>query len=192
MPYDGAKMNIRYGAIADAQLLSELGARTFYDTFAQDNTPENIDAYLQRSFSPEIQFKELADPGVIFLIAEFEGIPVGYAQLILDSQDEPIKGLKPLEVRRIYASIEHLGKGVGKELMQATIREAQRRNCECIWLGVWEKNQRAIDFYRKWGFREVGSHIFSVGDDPQTDFIMELVLPREKVEINPLSHGKER
>jgi len=185
-------MNIRYGAIADAQLLSELGARTFYDTFAQDNTPENIDAYLQRSFSPEIQFKELADPGVIFLIAEFEGIPVGYAQLILDSQDEPIKGLKPLEVRRIYASIEHLGKGVGKELMQATIREAQRRNCECIWLGVWEKNQRAIDFYRKWGFREVGSHIFSVGDDPQTDFIMELVLPREKVEINPLSHGKER
>jgi GNAT superfamily N-acetyltransferase len=192
MPYDGAKMNIRYGAIADAQLLSELGARTFYDTFAQDNTPENIDAYLQRSFSPEIQFKELADPGVIFLIAEFEGIPVGYAQLILDSQDEPIKGLKPLEVRRIYASIEHLGKGVGKELMQATIREAQQRNCECIWLGVWEKNQRAIDFYRKWGFREVGSHIFSVGDDPQTDFIMELVLPREKVEINPLSHGKER
>jgi len=169
-------MNIRYGTIADAQLLSELGARTFYDTFAKDNTPENIAAYLKRSFSTEIQLKELAEPDVIFLIAEYEGRPAGYAQLILDSKDEVIKGLKPLEIRRIYASQEHLGKGVGKELMQATIQEAQRRNCDCIWLGVWEKNQRAIVFYNKWGFREVGTHIFSVGEDPQTDFIMELSL----------------
>ncbi len=169
-------MNIRYGKISDAQLLSELGARTFYDTFAKDNTPENITAYLKSSFSPEIQRKELAEPDVIFLITEYEGTPIGYAQLILDSKDEVIKGFQPLEIRRIYASQEHLGKGVGKELMQATIREAQQRNCDCIWLGVWEKNQRAIDFYKKWGFREVGTHIFSVGDDPQNDFIMELKL----------------
>ena len=169
-------MNIRYGTIADAQLLSRLGATTFSDTFAKDNTPENLAAYLKSSFSPEIQLKELAEPDVIFLIAEYEGIPIGYAQLILESKDEVIKGLQPLEIRRIYASQEHLGKGVGKELMQATIREAQQRSCDSIWLGVWEKNQRAIDFYKKWGFREVGTHIFSVGDDPQTDFIMELNL----------------
>jgi ribosomal protein S18 acetylase RimI-like enzyme len=170
-------MNIRYGKLADAQLLSQLGARTFSDTFAKDNTPENLAAYLKSSFSPEIQFKELADPDVIFLIAEYEGTPIGYAQLILDSKDEAIKGLQPLEIRRIYASHEHLGKGVGKELMQATIRQAQQRNCDCIWLGVWEKNQIAIDFYKKWGFHKMGTHIFSVGDDPQTDFIMELKLP---------------
>jgi GNAT superfamily N-acetyltransferase len=157
-------------------MLSELGARTFYDTFAKDNTPENIASYIKESFPQEIQFNELSEPKHIFLIAESEGIPIGYAQLILNSKDESIKGTRPLEIRRIYASQDYLGKGVGKELMQATIREARQRNCDCIWLGVWEKNQRAIDFYKKWGFREVGTHLFSVGDDPQNDFVMELEL----------------
>ena len=170
-------MNIRYGTTEDAKMLAELGARTFYDTFAKDNTPENIDAYLKKSFSPEIQFNELSQPDIIFLIAEFEDMPIGYAQLMINSKDESIKSTQPLEIRRIYASKEYLGRGVGKELMQATISEAKLRGCDCIWLGVWEKNQRAIDFYKKWDFREVGTHIFSVGDDPQNDFVMELELP---------------
>jgi GNAT superfamily N-acetyltransferase len=170
-------MNIRYGSVDDSKLLSELGTKTFRETFAKENTPENMDAYLRRSFSPEIQLAELSDPDVIFLIAESEGIPIGYAQLILNSRDETIKGTKPLELRRIYADQGHLGKGVGKALMQGTIDEARQRNCDCVWLGVWEKNQRAIDFYRKWGFRDVGTHVFSLGDDPQNDFIMELALP---------------
>ena len=169
-------MNIRYGTTEDAKMLAELGARTFYDTFAKDNTPENIDAYLKKSFSPEIQSNELSQPDIIFLIAEFEDMPIGYAQLMINSKDESIKSTQPLEIRRIYTSQEYLGRGVGKELMQAIISEARLRGCDCIWLGVWEKNQRAIDFYEKWGFREVGTHIFSVGDDPQTDFVMELEL----------------
>ena len=169
-------MNIRYGTTDDAGMLAALGTRTFYDTFAKDNTPENIEAYLKRSFSPEIQFNELSQHDVIFLIAESENIPIGYAQLILNSKDEAIRGTRPLEVRRIYTSHEYLGKGVGKELMQATINEARQRGCNCVWLGVWEKNQRAIEFYEKWGFRKVGTHIFSVGDDPQKDFVMELEL----------------
>ena len=167
-------MNIRYGTADDAKALSELGARTFYDTFAKENTPENMDTYLKKSFSEEIQIRELSEPDTIFLIAESEGILIGYAQLILNSKDETIKGTRPLEIRRIYASQEYLGKGVGKTLMLATIREAKQRGCDCVWLGVWEKNQRAIDFYKKWGFREVGTHTFSVGDDPQNDFVMEL------------------
>ena len=169
-------MNIRYGNTSDAKMLSEMGAKTFYETFAKDNTPENMDVYLKRSFSPEIQFHELSQPDVIFLVAEFEDTPIGYAQLILNSTDEAVNCARPLEIRRIYASKEYLGKGVGKELMQATISEARQRGCGCLWLGVWEKNQRAIDFYKKWGFREVGIHIFSVGDDPQNDFVMELEL----------------
>jgi Acetyltransferases len=169
-------MYIRYGTTEDAKMLAELGARTFYDTFAKDNTPENIDAYLKKSFSPEIQFNELSQPDIIFLIAEFEDMPIGYTQLMINSKDESIKSNQPLEIRRIYASQEYLGRGVGKELMKATISEAKLRGCDCIWLGVWEQNQRAIDFYKKWGFREVGTHIFSVGDDPQNDFVMELEL----------------
>ena len=169
-------MNIRYGTTEDAKMLAELGARTFYDTFAKDNTPENIDAYLKKSFSPEIQLNELSEADNIFLIVESENIPIGYAQLMMNSKDETINRNRPLEIRRIYASQEYLGKGVGKELMQATIREARQRGCDCVWLGVWDKNQRAIDFYKKWGFREVGTHLFLVGDDPQNDFVMELEL----------------
>lgn len=169
-------MNIRYGNISDAKLLSELGTKTFYDAFAKDNTPENMDAYLKRSFSPEIQLHELTQPEVIFLIAELDGIHIGYAQLIMNSRDEIIQGKTPMELRRIYAVQEFIGRGVGKELMNRAIQEARYRDCDALWLGVWEKNQRAIDFYKKWGFREVGAHEFSLGDEPQNDLIMVLDL----------------
>lgn len=169
-------MNIRYGTTADAKMLSELGAKTFYDTFAKDNTPENMAMHLKNSFAPEIQFAELANSNYIFLIAEQEKQPIGYTQLALDYQEEFLMGTKPLEVRRIYTIQEYIGKGVGKALMQAAIHEAQQRGCDSVWLGVWEKNPRAIEFYKKWGFKEVGSHIFTVGDDPQRDFVMELEL----------------
>jgi len=169
-------MNIRYGTTADAKMLSELGAKTFYDTFAKDNTPENMAAHLKNSYSPEIQLNELANPDHIFLIVDDESQTIGYAQLILNSKEEFITGNKPLEVRRIYAIQEYLGKGVGKALMQAAIHEAEQRGCDSVWLGVWEKNPRAIEFYKKWGFKEVGTHTFTVGDDPQRDFIMELEL----------------
>ena len=169
-------MNIRYGITGDAKMLSELGAKTFYDTFAKDNTPENMAAHLKNYFTPEIQSAELANPNYIFLIAENERKPIGYAQLNLNSIEGFLSGTKTLEVRRIYASQEYIGKGVGKALMQAAIDESKHRGCDSIWLGVWEKNPRAIEFYKKWGFKEVGSHIFTVGDDPQRDFVMELLI----------------
>jgi GNAT superfamily N-acetyltransferase len=153
-------------------LLSELGARTFYEAFVNDNTPEDIELYLRTSFSPDIQLQELAQADIIFLIAESGDLPHGYAQLILNSQDESIKAIQPMEVRRIYALQEYVGKGVGKALMEVAIEEARLHGCDVLWLGVWEKNQRAIAFYRKWGFREVGSHLFHLGNDPQTDLIM--------------------
>src|SRR5262245_43964210 len=117
-------MNLRYGTIADAEMLAKLGAKTFYDTFAIDNTPEDMDLHLKKSFSPESQFNELSAPENIFLIIEAEGDPIGFAQLILDSREETIKGIKTLEIRRIYATQENIGKGVGKELMSASIQEA--------------------------------------------------------------------
>jgi len=169
-------MNIRYGTTADADMLSELGAKTFFDTFAKDNTAENMAAHLRKSFSAEIQLAELSNPDNLFIIIEDEGHPIGYAQLILGSKEATLAGTKPLEIRRIYATQEYLGKGVGKALMQAAIQEARQRDCDSLWLGVWEQNPRAIDFYKKWGFKEVGMHTFHVGDDPQRDYIMELAL----------------
>ena len=171
-------MIIRYGNTGDAKMLSELGAKTFYDAFTKDNSLENMKIYLKNSFSPEIQLKELSAPDNIFLIAESEGIPAGYAQLILNSTDETVSAGRPMELRRIYALQEYLGRGIGRELMKRCIDEARERDCDVIWLGVWEKNQRAIDFYKKWGFRQAGSHLFSLGFEPQNDLIMMLDLTR--------------
>lgn len=161
-------------------MLATLAAKTFFDTFAKDNTPENMALHLKTSYSPEIQLRELSAPENIFLIAELENVAVGFAQLILDSRNEALTGNRTLEIRRIYASQEVIGKGIGKELMKASIQEAKQRGYDSLWLGVWEKNPRAIAFYKKWGFREVGRHVFMVGDDPQTDFIMELEVEKLK------------
>ena len=169
-------MDIRYGTTNDAKMLAEMGARTFYDAFVKDNTPENIALYLEKSFSTEIQFAQLSDPEVVFLIPELNGKPVGFAKLNLNRDYNSQKNPKTLELERIYAIQEYIGKGVGKELMQACIDEARKRGCDSLWLGVWEKNPRAIEFYKKWGFKEIGTHTFNLGNDPQMDYIMELRL----------------
>ena len=166
----------RYGNAADNELLADLGTQAFYDTFAAANSPENMAAFLAETYGPEKQARELANPSIFFLIAELEGVAVGYAMLKSNSTEESVTGDKPIELRRIYTLQEWIGRGVGAALMQAAIHEARQRGHDTLWLGVWEQNPRAIAFYRKWGFVEVGTHIFVVGDDPQRDFVMQLSL----------------
>ena len=167
---------IRRALVADALLLAELGARTFYDSFAAENNPEDISTYLDASFGPEKQTAELAEPGAIFLIAEIDGIPVGYAQLRRGESPECVSGSEPIELARIYVLQERLGLGVGEALMRACIDEARRAGHQTMWLGVWERNTRALGFYRKWNFSTVGEHIFQLGSDPQRDLLMERAL----------------
>ncbi|OQY91120.1 MAG: hypothetical protein B6D38_00555 [Anaerolineae bacterium UTCFX1] len=170
------EMIIRYGTTDDANILAEFGAETFSDTFGADNTPENIRLFLARTYSPEIQLQELSNPSTIFLIVEIDDKIAGYAKLTLGNRDDSIHGTKVVEIERIYVAKEHIGKGIGKSLMQASIQEAKQRGSESLWLGVWEKNPRAIEFYKKRGFKEIGTHVFMLGDDPQRDYIMELRL----------------
>jgi GNAT superfamily N-acetyltransferase len=150
-----------------------LGARTFYDTFAADNTPENMSAHLASAFGPDIQAAELADPSVIYLIAEIDGLAVGFSKLQTGEPPAEITGAVPIEINRFYSTKDWIGRGIGAALMQACLDEAQKRGYETVWLGVWEHNPRARAFYRKWGFVEVGSHVFPVGDDPQIDLLMQ-------------------
>jgi ribosomal protein S18 acetylase RimI-like enzyme len=164
---------IRRGNAADADLLAELGARTFSETFAADNTLEDMTAYLASSFSLKKQAEELADPDSLFLIAEADGVAVGYAMLRSGDLEDGITGENPVELVRLYVSRESLGSGLGAALMQACIDEAKERGHQTLWLGVWEHNTRARAFYRKWRFHEVGTHVFQLGNDPQTDLLMQ-------------------
>jgi ribosomal protein S18 acetylase RimI-like enzyme len=167
---------IRRGQAEDAQLLAELGARTFSETFAADNTPGDMATYLAAAFSPAQQAAELADPRATFLIAETgetNKVAVGYAMIRAGDVPQAITGENPIELVRLYVSRESLGNGVGAALMRACIDEAKQLGYKTLWLGVWERNGRAQAFYRKWNFHEVGTHVFQLGNDPQTDILMQ-------------------
>ena len=166
-------LTIRRGTIADAGLLSELGARTFSETFAVDNTPEDLATYVATSFSVAQQTAELEDPASTFLIAEVDGHAAGYAKLHDGEPEKGVEGAKPIELVRLYVSRDWLGRGIGEQLMRACVDEARQAGHETIWLGVWERNARAQAFYRKWDFREVGEHMFQLGSDRQRDILME-------------------
>jgi len=164
---------IRRANLEDAGLLADLGARTFGQTFASDNTPEDMAAYIAASFNLAQQTAELSDPASTFLIAEVNGLAAGYAMLRAGEAAEGVEGSKPVELVRLYVSREWLGRGVGAVLMNACLNEAQQAGHKTIWLGVWERNGRAQAFYRKWNFRAVGEHVFQLGSDPQRDILME-------------------
>jgi ribosomal protein S18 acetylase RimI-like enzyme len=166
-------VTIRRGTLADALLLSELGARTFTETFAADNTPEDLSSYLATSFSVAQQTAELEDPVSTFLIAEVDGHAAGYAKLHVGEPEQGVEGANPIELVRLYVLREWLGRGIGEQLMRACIDEAQQAGHETLWLGVWESNARAQAFYRKWSFRDVGEHVFQLGADRQRDILME-------------------
>jgi len=167
------KLVIRRGQADDAALLAELGARTFSETFAADNSAENMSAYLVEAFNPAQQEAELADPHASFHIAEADGVAVGYALLRSGTVPEAVHDAKPIELVRLYVSRESLGRGVGAALMQVCIDNARQTGYDTLWLGVWEHNVRAQSFYGKWNFVKVGTHVFQLGDDPQTDFLMQ-------------------
>jgi diamine N-acetyltransferase len=163
---------IRRADVKDAALLSELGANTFSDTFAAVNSPEDMAAYLNSSFSPAKQTEELLDAQSVYLIAEIDGHPVGYAQLYAGAAPECVTGEMPVELVRFYVAREWHGGGVSAQLMRACIEEARAAGGSTLWLGVWEHNGRAQAFYRKWDFEPVGEHIFRLGTDAQNDVLM--------------------
>ena len=164
---------IRRAEGADAARLAAFGERTFRDTFAGDNTPEDMAAYLAQAFGEEIQRAELASPAVTALLAEREGALAGYA-LLREGGDSAghVLGDRPVELQRLYVDSATKGQGLAQALMARVEEEALRRGGDVLWLGVWERNPRAIAFYRKCGFADVGTHEFLLGKDRQTDRVM--------------------
>jgi diamine N-acetyltransferase len=166
------QFTIRKAGIADAELLSNLGRLAFTQAFASLNTPENFAMYLAGAFFTEKQAGELATPGCTFFIISNGPVPAGYARLQGGSGKDCVQSQNPVELVRFYVLEEWKGKGVAHKLMEACLADAQAGGFDTIWLSAWKKNPRALAFYQKWGFVEVGSAIFVVGEDPQEDAIM--------------------
>jgi ribosomal protein S18 acetylase RimI-like enzyme len=170
-------ITIRPAAIEDAPSLSRLAASTFRETFEAENTPEDMSRYLAEAFTPEQQAAEIGDPASTVLLAEHHGESggaelVGYAHLVSGPVPEAVRGTAPLELKRLYVTRAWHGRRVAQALMDAAIDAAHARGAQTLWLGVWERNPRAVAFYTKYGFARVGEHGFVLGGDPQTDWLL--------------------
>ena len=163
---------IRAGVATDATALAELAARTFRETFAADNRPEDIALHTAHAYGTSQQERELADPDIATLLVEVDGQLAGYAQLRSSVPPACVTGEEPIELWRFYIAQSWQGRGVAHALMRKVERDAYRRGGRTLWLGVWERNERAKAFYHKNGFMDVGSHVFMVGTDAQTDRIL--------------------
>lgn len=164
--------------LADLHTLQEIGRQTFFETFADGNTPENMERYLAESFAEEKLAAELSDPNAQFYFAQIQSETVGYLKLNQGtSQTEAIAG-NTVEIERIYVLKAYHGMGVGQFLYEQAIQIACEANVEYVWLGVWEENPRAIRFYEKNGFVAFDKHIFTLGEDAQTDILMKLELKK--------------
>ena len=163
---------LRTATTADAALLARLGATTFSDTFAAHNTPEDMALYLAETFGDARQHAELADGRHTAFILERFGETAGYAMLREGPAPPCISGQHPVEIMRFYVVNHLLRMGLGSVLMHRCLQEAAARGKDSIWLDVWEHNARAIGFYARCGFSDVGEQVFMLGRDPQTDRLM--------------------
>lgn len=175
-------VKIRAATAEDAAILSEVGRLSFDEAFTghPKNAPEDMGIYMDEAFSPATISEDLRDEKTLYLIAEIETEAAGYAKIKFEAREDCVAGEKTVEICRLYARDKFIGKGVGKSLMLKIFQIAGENDCDCIWLGVWEFNFRAQNFYAKFGFEKCGEHVFQLGRDPQIDWIMQKKISHER------------
>lgn len=171
-----SKIAIIKATINDIDQLQKIGRQTFYETFASGNTEENMKNYLDEGFSVSKLTTELSNNNAEFYFATLDDNVIGYLKVNFGKSQTELQDDKALEIERIYVLKEFHGKNVGQLLYDQAIQIAGQKKADYIWLGVWEENPRAINFYKKNGFVEFDKHIFKLGNDEQTDIMMKLKL----------------
>lgn len=166
-------LRIRLATKADVEVLLDLSTTTFYQAFAQQNTTQDMTAYMSSAFTAEQLISELQDPATTFFLAYQDNQLAGYTKLRKGSPPKELKHSRSIEIHRLYVLQTMIGKKIGKALMETCLQTAQRETYEVVWLGVWEHNVRAINFYKQFGFDVFSSHLFKLGDDVQRDFLMK-------------------
>ena len=158
------------------EALQQIGRQTFAETFAESNSSENMAKYLEEAYSHEKLNSELNKPNSFFYFALLDEKVIGYLKLNMGSSQTELKDNDALEIERIYVLKDFHGKKVGQLLFDKAIQVAIEQQVSYVWLGVWENNKRALQFYTKNGFVEFDQHKFVLGDEAQTDIMMKLEL----------------
>ncbi|WP_409296493.1 GNAT family N-acetyltransferase [Peribacillus sp. SCS-26] len=156
--------------------LQEISCETFQDTFGHQNSPQNMKAYLEKSFNLKQIEKELSDRSSAFYFAYVDDELAGYLKVNAGEAQTEDMGDESLEIERIYIKQPFQRQGIGRYLINKAEEMALEQNKKNIWLGVWEKNEKAIAAYNRLGFIKTGAHSFYMGDEEQTDFILTKAL----------------
>jgi GNAT superfamily N-acetyltransferase len=156
--------------LQDASLLAAIGAETFRRAFDGTTAEKDIEDYIRGHFSPARQRRELSIPEASAFIAA-AACPVGYVQLIPDRK----KSAGVIQLKRLYLLPELYGSGLADRLLARGLEECRRKRFVRVWLSCWEKNHRALAFYRRWGFVQTGRMAFPVGADRQQDILLSRV-----------------
>lgn len=165
-------LHIKAADISSTEVLAEISASTFYETFSGQNSREDMDKYMGEKFSRSQITAELNDKKSNFFIALSKDKPVGYVKLAV-KQPVQLQHQRSMEIERIYVLKEFQDRKIGAALMQFSLAYATEHEFDLVWLGVWEHNPKAIHFYEQWGFEKFGTHIFVLGNDQQTDILMK-------------------
>lgn len=170
------KIDVKQCKLADLQQLQEISIETFNETFKDQNTPENMQAYLEKAFNTEQLEKELSNPSSKFFFLYYNNEIAGFLKININEAQSEKMGNDSLEIERIYIKSNFQKHGLGKYLLNKAVDIATELQKNKIWLGVWENNENAIAFYKRMGFVQTGAHSFFMGDDEQTDYIMTKTL----------------
>jgi len=162
--------------LSEISKLQKIGRETFYETFAGDNSEENMKDYLDEKFAIGKLTTELSNPDSEFYFAHIDDQILGYLKVNFGEAQTELKDKEGLEIERIYVLQEFHGLKVGQLLYNKALQIAKDDDLKYIWLGVWEENLRAQNFYKKNGFVAFDKHIFVLGDQKQTDLLMKLTL----------------
>ncbi|WP_282936235.1 GNAT family N-acetyltransferase [Paenibacillus sp. RC67] len=169
-------LNTKKCTLEDIGLLQEISVETFNETFMNQNSPKNMKAYLERAFNLKQIEKELSNISSQFFFVYFNSEVAGYLKVNTNDAQSEEMGDESLEIERIYIMSKFQKHGLGKYLLNKAIEITMEYDKKKIWLGVWEKNENAIAFYKKMGFVQTGAHSFYMGDEEQIDFIMTKTL----------------
>lgn len=179
-------LSIRVGTASDAEMLSPFARRVFNDTFAADNDPVALGAYMDGAFNVPRQREELSNPACTVLLAHHDDVLVAWA-LVRDDvaapADSAIPGARPLHLNRFYVDHAWHGRDVARALMTKVQRVTLTRGHNALWLTTWERNARAIRFYEREGFAIVGTTWFQLGDELQRDYVLARTLPEDGSQV---------
>jgi ribosomal protein S18 acetylase RimI-like enzyme len=166
-------IDVKAAGVNDASLISALAAKSFFEAFGHLINTDDINLYIAQKFNAEQIRSELDDTCTRFFIAYCDEKPAGYAKLISSSpKPEQISELNAIELQRIYVLEKYYDMKVGRQLMLQALNCAYEKGYDAMWLGVWKKNYRAIDFYKNGGFEIFGQRTFTLGSTVNDDYLM--------------------